>query len=244
MDNKDQHIRISWLVLYKRSIKNHDQYHYYTKDILECIEKELFSTHEVFNNHTETLVELLALYAAKEYTFTYLEDTMFVIEQLFVNYQSINIIKCMKDAIKINAYKIDFKVIPLLIQIVSNFMEKDEKKKLALEWLLYSYKISPEYVRDDTIEMVNQILDQKKHDLAVVCLEMLQILPVGIYNMHVIDKIFEINYKDDKEIDLLIDTYKFIFEKTGFEATDKQAEYMLNIVSGRMKNDIDYRNMN
>ena len=198
----------------------------------------------MFNNHTETLVELLALYAAKEYSFICLKDTMCVIEQLLVRHQSIIIVKCMKDAIKINAYKIDFKVIPLLIQIVTNFMEKDEKKKLALECLFYSYEISPEYVRDDTIEMVNQILDQKNHNLVIVCLEMLQILPVGIYNMHVIDKIFEINYKNDKEIILLIDTYRTIFQKTGFETTNKQAEYMLNIVSGHMRIDIDYRKIN
>ena len=113
-------------------------------------------------NYTEILVELLDLYAAKEYSFAYLKDTKCVIEQLFISYQSINIIKCMKDAIKINAYKIYLKAVPLLVQIVTNFTEKDEEKKLALKCLLYSYKIFPEYARDNTIGMVNQILDQEK----------------------------------------------------------------------------------
>ena len=95
--------------------------------------------------------------------------------------------------------------------------------------------MSPDYIRDETIEMVNLVLNQKDHDLVLVCLELLQILPAGIYHQNMLDTILEIDYKNNKEINLMLKTSEIVFEKLGYNVSDKQAKYMLDIVSGQIK---------
>ena len=50
-----------------------------------------------------------------------------------------------------------------------------------------------------------------------------------------LDKIFEIDYKNYKELSLILDTSKAIYEKTGYESSDYQAKYMLNIVTDQIQ---------
>ena len=66
----------------------------------------------------------------------------------------------MKHAIKTNKYKVDFKILPLLIEIVNSFLESKEKKKLALECLLNSYQVSPQYIGNKTMNMVDLVFNQ------------------------------------------------------------------------------------
>ena len=141
----------------------------------------------------------------------------------------------MKHAIKTNKYKVDFKILPLLIEIVNSFLESKEKKKLALECLLNSYQVSPQYIGNETMNMVDLVFNQWDHDLVLISLELLQILPVGIYHQGMLDKIFEIDYKNYKELSLILDTSKAIYEKTGYESSDYQAKFMLNIVTDQIQ---------
>ena len=50
-----------------------------------------------------------------------------------------------------------------------------------------------------------------------------------------LDKIFEIDYKNYKELSLILDTSKAIYEKTGYESSDYQAKFMLNIVTDQIQ---------
>ena len=131
IDYHDEKVKNICFDLYMKGIKKHE---YYLRDNILCfIEREIYEKRTIFNEHTKSIVEFLSLYASKEYQFKNLLNTMSVIEELFVQYRSIEIIELMKHAIRINEYTVEFKVLPLLIEIVNNFMESKERKKLALE---------------------------------------------------------------------------------------------------------------
>ena len=75
-----------------KGIKKHE---YYTTNnkLLGCIEGELFSTKNIFNEHTKSIIELLCIYASKGIKFIKVQRTMSIIEQQFHRYKSIEIIE-------------------------------------------------------------------------------------------------------------------------------------------------------
>ena len=233
VNHKDDAVKISWFKLYMRGITQYE--YYYTKDMLGFIEKGLYRNRSIFNRNTESIIEALSLYAPKRHKFTNSKTTMDVIKELFVKYRSNKIMEWMSHAIRINHFKIDLKVSTFLTEMVTSHMENKERKRLAFKCLLYCYQISSENIRDDTIEMVNQVLNQKDHHLVLICLELLQVLPTYVFDHSMLEKLFDIDYKNNKELKLMLDTSRIVFEKLGYVTSDQQARYMLDIVSGHVE---------